>query len=47
MQFSGAARVRLFAIGQHRNLALDTMDLRDRLDVLAVVRIPWDGEFFP
>ena len=45
MQFSGAAHMQLFAIGQHRNLALDTMGLRDRLNVSAAVRIPKDGEY--
>ena len=45
MQFAGAARMRLFALTQHRNLALDTMGLRDRLDVSAAVRTPKDGKY--
>ena len=45
MQFAGAARMRVFALTQHRNLALDTMGLRDRLDVSAAVRTPKDGKF--
>ena len=45
MQFSQAARMRLFAISHSRNVTLSTMGLRDRLNVSAAVRIPKDGEY--
>ena len=45
MQFSQAARMRLFATSHCRNITLSTMGLRDRLNVSAAVRIPRDGEY--
>ena len=45
MQFSQAARMRLLAIDQTRNITLDTIGLRDRIKVSAAVRIPRDGKF--
>ena len=47
MQFSQAARMRLFAISHNRNVSLSTTctDLRDRLNVSAAVGIPKDGEY--
>ena len=45
MQFSQAARLRLFAIDRNRQNTLTSLGLRDRLNVNAAVRIPKDGEF--
>ena len=45
MQFSQAARMRLFATSHYRNLTLGSMGLRHRLNVSAAVRIPRDGEY--
>ena len=45
MQFSQAARLRLFAIERNRHNTLTSLGLRDRLNVNAAVRIPRDGEF--
>ena len=45
MQFSQAARMRLLAIDQTRNITLNTIGLRDRLKVSAAVRLPRDGKF--
>ena len=45
MQFSQAARLRLFSIGQKRSVALNAMGLQDHLRVSAVSRIPRDGEY--
>ena len=45
MQFSQAARLRLFAIDRNRHLTLNSLGLRDRMNVSAAVRIPRDGEF--
>ena len=45
MQFSQAARMRLFSTSHCRNLTLSSMGLRDRLNVLAAVCIPRDREY--
>ena len=45
MQFSQAARLRLFAIDRNRQNTLNSLGLRDRMNVSAAVRIPRDGEF--
>ena len=45
MQFSQAARMRLFATSHYRNITLSSMGLCDRLNVSAAVRIPRDGEY--
>ena len=45
MQFSQAARLRLYAIDRIRQITLNSLGLRDRMNVSAAVRIPRDGEF--
>ena len=45
MQFSQAARLRLFAIDRNRQITLNSLGLRDRMNVSAAIRIPRDGEF--
>ena len=45
MQFSQAARLRLFAIDRNLQISLNSLGLRDRMNVSAAVRIPRDGEF--
>ena len=45
MQFSQAARLRHFAIDRNRQITLNSLGLRDRMNISAAVRIPRDGEF--
>ena len=45
MQFSQAARLRLYATDRNRALTLNSLGLTDRMNISAAVRIPRDGEF--
>ena len=45
MQFSQAARLRLFATDRNRAITLYSLGLTDRMNISAAVRIPRDGEF--
>ena len=45
MQFSQAARLRLYATDRNRALTLNSLGLTDRMNLSAAVRIPRDGEF--
>ena len=45
MQFSQAARLRLFATDRNRAITLNSLGLTDRMNISAAVRIPRDGEF--
>ena len=45
MQFSQAARLRLFATDRNRAITLNSLGLTDRMNISAAVQIPRDGEF--
>ena len=45
MQFSQAARLRLYATDRNRALTLNSLGLTDSMNISAAVRIPRDGEF--